>query len=97
MRLKRLETKHITLQHIQNLGLNELNINYGSISKNGHNWNWLAEIQFKYKCCKFCMNIEMVVVLCWFSVWMIIWLAGTIHREIGLIRYDTEKSTKNPV
>ena len=36
MELKRLETRHITLQkHIQNSGLNELNRNYGRIYKLG--------------------------------------------------------------
>ena len=32
---KRLQTRHITFQHIQNLGLNESHINYGLISKMG--------------------------------------------------------------
>ena len=63
-----LETRHITLWHIQNLDLNELYRNYGLISKNEQNWRKLAEIQFKCKGCKFCMSIEMVDVLCWFSV-----------------------------
>ena len=34
---KNLKTRHITLQHIQNLGLNELNRNYGLIYKIGQN------------------------------------------------------------
>ena len=34
MGLKRLETRHITLQHIQNSGLNELKWIYGTIYKN---------------------------------------------------------------
>ena len=32
-----LETRHIEIQHILNLGLNELHTNYGLISKNGQN------------------------------------------------------------
>ena len=34
---KNLKTRNITLQHIQNLGLNELNRNYGIIYKTEQN------------------------------------------------------------
>ena len=40
------------------------------------------------------MSIEMVVVSCWFSVWMIVWLAGTIQRQADLIRHAAEFSAK---
>ena len=38
MGLKKLETRQITLQHIQNLDLNELSRNYGIIYKFGQIW-----------------------------------------------------------
>ena len=37
MGLKNLKTRHITVQHIQNSSLNELNRNYGLIYKIGQN------------------------------------------------------------
>ena len=52
------------------------------------------KIQFKCKGCKFCMHIEMFVVLYWFSVWMIIWLAGTNHEEADSIHYAAEISVE---
>ena len=39
---KNSQTKHITLQHIQNSGLNELNRNYGIIYKIGQNLGYKA-------------------------------------------------------
>ena len=53
----------------------------------------MAEIQFKYKGYKICMNIEMMDIL-WFSVWMTIWLINTIQEEADSICYAAEFSAK---
>ena len=58
MGLKNLKTRHITLQHIQNSCLNELNRNYDLIYKIGQNLRKLAGTQFKFKGCKFGISIE---------------------------------------
>ena len=51
MGLKDLKTRHITLQHIQKLGLNELNRNYDVIYKIGQSLRKLAGTQFEFKGC----------------------------------------------
>ena len=72
MGLKRLETRHIALQHIKNLGLNELHRNYGLISKNRvklRNMRKISNIkgfgtlmhiwvQLKSKCCNSMLMVE---------------------------------------
>ena len=58
---KNLKTRHITLQYIQNLGLNELNKNYGLIYKTGQNLRKLTGTQFKFKGYKFGISIEKMI------------------------------------
>ena len=42
MELKRIQTRQTTIQHIKNLDLNDLNINYGINYKSRQNWvNWV--------------------------------------------------------
>ena len=64
MGLKNLKTRHITILHIQNLGLNELNRNYGLIYKTRQNLRKLAGSQFKFKGCKFGISIERLMYYC---------------------------------
>ena len=60
MGLKRLETRHIKLQQIQNSSLNELKWINGLIYKNRAKWELVAEIKSKAKGMK-----------CWFGYWNI--------------------------
>ena len=66
MRLKSLETRHITLRHIQILGLNELKWIYGLIYKNQAELEGVVETQFKTKVMKFWFDYWNIYTLHWF-------------------------------
>ena len=81
--LKNLKTRHITLQHIQNSGLNKLRWIYGLIYKIGLNWKKVAETQFKIKVANFgwsSKNRYFILIFC-MTKYLVEWYYS---RESGL-------------
>ena len=94
MGLKRLESRHITLQLSQNSGLNELKWIYDLIYKNLVEWEGVAETQSKTRIMKFWFDYWNIYTYIDLSMWMTAWLIDTIYEEADSIHYATKISAE---